>query len=195
MLRPALLLALTLLLPPLAHAEDGYICQAEGYWESCVTENAIETCTPQKAEGMGLHPEQETAALNAVSMCSNHATQMMVIGNMGTSNTRTGIKQTCAVTQCKVGDITGWEEADQASSGAQANGGSEGQPAGEIAECAPIIEFTCTLCGDTNSMCQTMKSEPANPQDCTLAWAEISTVAEMLRNDPEMAQAYCSALE
>ena len=61
-------LVITLLLPLAAHAEDGWICKAEGYWETCTTEGAFENCTPQKGEGMGLHPEQEKAALNAVSM-------------------------------------------------------------------------------------------------------------------------------
>lgn len=84
--------------PAPAPSGGGGVCYAQGRYEACVTEDGVEQCTDNAADGAGVD------AADAIANCTDHLTNMVIMGNYpsgspGVTN-RADVTRACAVTHC-----------------------------------------------------------------------------------------------
>ncbi len=73
----------------------GSTCTAQGLYTVCTQQGGYEVCDDRLSEGMGIGAN---AAGDALGMCNDHMTNMVVLGNM---DGRAGMKVSCQVVACQ----------------------------------------------------------------------------------------------
>ena len=148
-------------------AETKWSCHASGIYSLCNKVGDWLNCYDQTSTGMGIHEQKSIAEIQAVMMCDNNSTSMVIIGNMGDGGS---VKIPCAVTTC------------ESFEGDKSTTPNNNQPENKQNDwCSTLKKLICDECGQEAPMCQEALVATVPEEECKKFHADYSVGVKQLK--------------